>query len=329
MVSRFDMKETIGALIISVDGLELTSEDKEILNHPLVGGVILFARNYASKRQLTALCQDIRRSRKHPALIMVDQEGGRVQRFKGDFTTLPPMGRFGELFTANPALACREAAECGALMASELISAGVDLSLAPVLDVNRNLNTVIGDRAFHTDAETVTQLAIAFMRGMKQAGMPSVGKHFPGHGSVTVDSHIGLPVDQRTLADIAASDLEPFVGLIKAGIPAIMAAHILFPAVDDKPVGFSARWLKDILRGQLGFEGVIISDDLNMEGANISTNYADRVAAAKEAGCDVLLLCNQRPGVIQALDRLPWQAYQLNKRQWSALLPNQFAHQAG
>lgn len=323
------MNDTIGALIISLDGLELTSEDKEILNHPLVGGVILFARNYASKRQLTALCQAIRDSRKQPALIMVDQEGGRVQRFKGDFSTLPPMGRFGELFTANPALACQEASACGALMASELLSAGVDLSLAPVLDVNRRLNTVIGDRAFHTDADTVATLSIAFMQGMKRAGMASVGKHFPGHGSVAVDSHIGLPVDLRTFAEVAASDLQPFVELIKAGIPAIMAAHILFPAVDDKPVGFSARWLKDILRGQLGFKGMIISDDLNMEGANISTNYADRAAAAKEAGCDVLLLCNQRPGVIQALDHLPWQAYQLHKHQWSMLLPNQFAHQAG
>ncbi len=316
------MTDKIGSLVISVDGIRLTSEDKEIINHPLVGGVILFTRNYESRQQLEELCRDIRQSRTQPVLIMVDQEGGRVQRFKGGFTSLPAMGRFGELYETDPELARRHARECGTLMADELLSAGVDLSLAPVLDVNRHLNRVIGDRAFHTDPESVIQLSIAFMQGMKQAGMSSVGKHFPGHGSVAVDSHVELPVDKRPLAEIEAFDLQPFAALVKAGIPAMMAAHIVFPEVDTRPVGFSSIWLKEILRKRLGFTGIIVSDDLNMEGANISSNYADRVAAAAEAGCDLLLVCNNRHGVVQVLDNLPWQAHQLSMRQWAMLLPN-------
>lgn len=319
------MTNKIGALVVDVAGKDLAAEDKELLAHPLVGGVILFARNYESYRQLQNLCQQIRATRRMPLIIMVDQEGGRVQRFINEFTRLPYMAVFGKMYAEDPIVACQRASDCAWLMATELLAAGVDLSLAPVLDLNKNISNVIGDRAFAANPAIVIELASAFMRGMREAGMAATGKHFPGHGSINVDSHVAIPVDQRSLSAIMQEDIVPFAGLIAAGISAMMAAHIIFPQIDKQAVGFSRIWLHDILRIKLGFNGVIFSDDLNMEGANISAHYADRVVAAREAGCDFALLCNNRDGVIQVLDNLTYESHQLDQTKWG-ILQGQFSH---
>lgn len=313
------MATKIGSLIIDLKDKELVDEERDLLSHPLVGGVILFSRNYDSREQLIRLCQAIRKTRKEPLLIMVDQEGGRVQRFIADFTRLSPMALFGRLAERDSNRACQLAKNCGWLMATELLSAGVDMSLAPILDLNKGISGVIGDRAFHADPHQVIELADAFIKGMKEAGMAATGKHFPGHGSIAPDSHVAMPVDERSLPEIEREDLIPFVGLIKRDIPALMAAHITFPKIDKFAVGFSTIWLKTILREQLGFKGVILSDDLNMEGANISSNYAERVIASREAGCDFALLCNNRSGVIQALDHVPVKPHQVEQEKWGAL----------
>jgi beta-N-acetylhexosaminidase len=313
------MADTLGSLIIDLEGIELKREEKELLTHPLVGGIVLFARNYESPLQLQRLCRAVRAARTTPLLIMVDQEGGRVQRFLNEFTRLPYLSLFGKMYLKNPELALQMAKESAWLMATELLSVGVDLSLAPVLDLNKNISSVIGERAFHASPTIVSQLAKAYMQGMREAGMAATGKHFPGHGSIVLDSHIAIPVDERDLDTILKEDMQPFIELINAGIPSVMAAHIIFPAVDNLPVGYSARWLKEILRTKLGFAGIIQSDDLSMEGANISSNYADRVLAAREAGCDLTLLCNNRKGVIQAIDSLDYQAHLINKEKWGVL----------
>lgn len=290
------------SLIVDISGFELNAEDKEILEHPLVGGIILFSRNYETVSQLKSLCKSIRKLR--PLLISVDQEGGRVQRFQKDFTRLPPMGDIGKLFEKTPEKASQWARQSGECMARELLEVGVQLSFAPVLDLNKELNTVIGDRSFHADPFIVTELAKAWMQGMHKAGMKAIGKHFPGHGSVTLDSHFTMPIDERDLAKITQNDLIPFIELIRAGINGIMPAHILFPKIDTKPVGFSKIWLREILRKQLKFTGLIFSDDLNMKGATGAGSYADRAHSALEAGCDKVLLCNNRSGVIEILDQL-------------------------
>ncbi len=298
------MSDKIGSLVIDVSGHHLSPEDKEILQHPMIGGMILFAHNYDSRQQMSALCQAMRAARKKPMLIMVDQEGGRVQRFISEFTRLPFMSVFGEYFDQDEALACDMAKDCGWLMATELLSIGIDISLAPVLDLNKGISSIIGKRAFHANPATVTKLASAFIHGMHEAGMASTGKHFPGHGSIQLDSHLARPVDERTLEELRDDDLLPFTGLINAGIKAIMASHIIFPAADSLPVSYSRQWLTNILREKMKFNGVILSDDLNMEGANISPHFADRVKTAKEAGCDFVLLCNNREAVISVLDNL-------------------------
>lgn len=313
------MTREIGALIIDVQDYVLTAEERELLAHPAVGGIILFTRNYQSRIQLIELCRQIRATRAQPLLIMVDQEGGRVQRFIPEFTRLPPLAHFGELYEQNTQAACSAAEKGGYLMASELRAVGIDISLAPVLDLQKGVNSMIGDRALHAQAAVVSTLATAFMRGMQRAGMAATGKHFPGHGSVGLDSHQALPCDERPLEIMMQDDLLPFIHLIKQGLPAVMAAHIVFPEVDPNPVGFSAVWLQDILRKRLGFTGTILSDDLNMQGANISTNYADRVVAARSAGCDFALLCNNRAGVLQVLNNLPHQAHQVSPEKWRNL----------
>ncbi len=313
------MTQSLGALVIDIEGKALSEEDKEILVHPLVGGVVLFSRNYESRQQLTDLCSRIRSVRDSSLLIMVDQEGGRVQRFIQDFTRLPAMASLGQLYDEDVARALLLAENVGWLMAEELLSAGVDLSLAPVLDLNKQMSDVIGTRAFHADHQAVVQLATAYIKGMHQAGMASTGKHFPGHGAVLVDSHWGVPIDNRTLSEIRQDDMIPFIQLIQAGITAIMPAHIIFPEVDENPVGFSSVWLQTILRKQLNFSGVIVSDDLHMEGANISENYADRVQAARMAGCDFTLLCNNRSGVIQVLDHLSERHHRVSEEKWRLL----------
>lgn len=313
------MTEKIGCFIMDLKGTQLDPDESEWLAHPLVGGVILFARNYSSRSQLNSLCQSIRAARRTPLLIMVDQEGGRVQRFIKEFTRLPELGSFGKLYATDPTLALEQARAVGKIMASELLAEGVDLSLAPVLDLDKGKNPAIGNRAFDAHPAIVIELAKTFMAGMHQAGMGAVGKHFPGHGEVAVDSHIALPIDTRTLAEIEQTDLLPFSGMIKSGLRAVMAAHIIYPEVDALPVGFSSVWLQTILRQQLGFTGTIFSDDLSMEGANISDNYADRVASARAAGCDFTLLCNQPTAISQVLDQLQAAHHQVSYEKWGHL----------
>lgn len=313
------MTDKIGALIIDLQGLQLSPEEKELLAHPIVGGVILFTRNYDNKAQLAELCRDIRAARSLPLLIMADQEGGRVQRFRHQFYPLPNLTFFGEWYDRNPTVAVDLAKTTGWLMASELMNAGLDLSLAPVVDLNKGLSSVIGDRAFHKNTEVVYRLASAYIQGMREAGMTATLKHFPGHGSVIPDSHLDLPVDERDLQTIMDDDLQPFLHLVRDGIHAVMAAHIQFPRIDSKQVSFSRIWLQEILRDRLGFNGAILSDDLNMRGADISVDYSDRVLAAREAGCDFALVCNNRNGAIQTIDRLPHAKHQVPADKWRAL----------
>lgn len=300
------MTQSTGPVILDLLGPELSAEEREILQHPLVGGVILFTRNYADPEQITQLCKEIRAARPSPLLITVDQEGGVVQRFRENFTRLPPMGDLGKLHDESPLASIKLAEECGWLMAAEILSVGIDLSFAPVLDLDKGLNTATGGgRPFHREPNTIITLAKAFIRGMKKAGMKATGKHFPGHGSVTVDSHLEMPVDNRKLDTVINEDLIPFKELMHTDLDAIMSAHILFPAIDDRPVGFSPKWLTDILRKEFKFTGIIFSDDLNMKGAGFGGDYSERARAALEAGCDLVLICNNREGAINILDRLP------------------------
>jgi beta-N-acetylhexosaminidase len=298
------MSLSIGPVILDLLGPELDHEEREILHHPLVGGIILFARNYADPKQVTELCSEIRRATARPILIMVDQEGGRVQRFRHGFAKLPAMGELGQFHAENPKEALQLAETSGWLMAAELLAVGVDISLAPVLDLNKKLNAVVGDRSFSQDPHIVITLAKQLIKGMKKAGMAAVGKHFPGHGSVALDSHLALPIDERSYAEIEQSDLIPFAELISSGINGIMPAHIRFPKVDDNPVGFSKHWLQTILRKQLHFSGVIFSDDLSMKGSEFAGDYTQRAKTALDAGCDFILACNNRKGAIQIIDNL-------------------------
>ena len=311
---------SIGPVIVDLIGPELSSEEHELLQHPLVGGVILFTRHYQSPSQITELCKSIRAARSRPILITVDHEGGRVQRFREGFTRIPNMGHLGKLYETSQDTAIKLAETCGWLIASELLSVSIDLSFTPVLDLNIKNNPAIGDRSFHSTPEIVIELASALIRGLHSAGMIATGKHFPGHGSVTVDSHLGLPIDTRSFDEIKKADMQPFAKLIQTGIDAIMPAHILFPAVDNQPVGFSKYWLQEILRSQLKFSGIIFSDDLNMKGADVpSGGYANRARAALEAGCDMVLICNNRPGALEILNQLPPDRYQVTNEKFKKL----------
>ncbi len=291
-----------GALMLDLVGLELDNEEKEILQHPHVGGLIFFARNYSAPEQLQALVKSVRAVRPE-IIIAVDQEGGRVQRFRDGFVKLPPMQAFGDIFSHNPIKARELAYQCGWLMAAEVLAVGVDMSFAPILDVDCGLSKVIGNRSFHSDPEVAVALLHEFIRGMHEAGMAATGKHFPGHGSVEADSHVAIPIDNRSFAEISALDLIPFKALSNQ-LQGIMPAHVIYPEVDSKPAGFSPIWLQDVLRQSLGFNGVIFSDDLSMEGAGVVGGYADRADAALEAGCDMVLACNHRAGAIQILEYL-------------------------
>lgn len=298
------METGLGPVMLDLQGPELLVEEREVLRHPAAGGVILFTRNYADPKQLEILVAEIHAVREPPLLVAVDHEGGRVQRFRAGFTPLPPCAVFGDFYDREPAEAVREARECGWLMAAELRALGVDLSFAPVLDLETGLSDVIRDRAFHREPEAIVRLAGAYVEGMHEAGMAAVGKHFPGHGSVAGDSHHELPVDERPYAAIRSRDLVPFEGLIKAGLPGIMPAHVVYPAVDAQPAGFSRTWLQEVLRGRLGFEGCIFSDDLGMAGAEAGGSFADRGWLALEAGCDMLLVCNRPEGARELIDAL-------------------------
>ncbi|HWK49083.1 MAG TPA: beta-N-acetylhexosaminidase [Steroidobacter sp.] len=294
---------TLGPLMIDVQGKALTEEDRELLAHPLVGAVILFTRNFESVEQLQQLVADIRAARSPPLLVTVDHEGGRVQRFRSGFTVLPSMRIIGRQYDLDPVAGRLLARQCGWLMAAELRAVGIDMSFAPCVDLDYGASSVIGDRAFHRDPRVVSELAIAFMGGMREAGMAACAKHYPGHGFVVPDSHVAMPVDRRPLVDME-EDLTPYRRLIDNGVAAVMAAHVVFTEVDDKPAGFSRRWLQSELRGRLGFDGAIFTDDLSMAGAKAIGDMPARAKAALAAGCDVLSLCNDRQGVLQVIDSL-------------------------
>ncbi len=278
--------------MLDVAGTQLTAEDRKRLLHPLVGGVILFSRNFESCTRLQQLTAEIHALRSPSLIIAVDHEGGRVQRFHDGFTRLPPMRELGLIWDRDRRHAAALAHEVGFILAAELRVHGVDLSFAPVLDVDFGNSSVIGDRAFHSRADAIAELATALMHGLRDGGMAAVGKHFPGHGHVSADSHHEVPVDERPYADIESEDLVPFRQLIDSGMGGIMPAHVIYPRVDPAPAGFSEKWLKRILRGDLGFDGVIFSDDLSMEGASVAGNVVARGEAALKAGCDMVLVCN-------------------------------------
>lgn len=294
---------TTGALMLDLDGLELMPEERQLLAHPEVGGLILFARNYESPDQLKNLMGQIREVRPD-LLVAIDQEGGRVQRIRTGATRLPPMAFLGALWRVEPEQAVAESRELGWLMAAELRAFDIDFSFAPVLDLDWSRSGVIGDRAFADTAEAVGILATAFMQGMHEAGMAATGKHFPGHGWVRADSHLEIPVDERTLEQIEADDLRPFARLIDAGLDAIMPAHVIYSSVSPDPAGFSEYWLRDCLRRRLDFDGVIFSDDLNMEGARAAGGFAESAERALLAGCDMVLACNNRAGALDVLEYL-------------------------
>ncbi len=291
----------IAPVMIDLEGLELQTEEKELLGHPLTGGLIFFSRNYASVEQLKQLITDIRStvsSANKDILIAVDHEGGRVQRFRSDFTQLPAIAKLSE--SDDPA---QNAFSHAWLMAAEVRAMDIDFSFAPVLDINYGVSGVIGDRSFNRDPNVISALAIEYIKGMREAGMASTGKHFPGHGAVIEDSHHEIPVDRRSKEEIWQQDIIPFSNLIKQGLDAVMPAHVIYSALDDKPAGFSSFWLQNILRGELQFDGVIFSDDLSMEGASVAGDFASRAEAAITAGCDMALVCNNREGAIQVLDK--------------------------
>lgn len=294
--------QPLGPVMLDVVGKSLSDDDLRRLYHPLTGGVILFARNYESRAQITALCAAIHHARPG-MLIAVDHEGGRVQRFRSDgFTRLPAMRALGQLWDRDVLQSCKVATALGYVLAAELRACGVDLSFTPVLDLDYGPSEVIGDRAFHRDPRVVTMLAKSINHGLLQAGMANCGKHFPGHGFVAADSHIAIPVDERDPKDILKEDAAPY-GWLGMSLSAVMPAHVIYPFFDSQPAGFSRKWLS-LLRDELGFEGVIFSDDLSMEGASVAGNVVQGAHAALSAGCDMVLVCNSPDKADQLLEGL-------------------------
>jgi len=322
-------------VVLDVAGLTLDADDRRRLRHPLTGGLILFARNWRDRRQLTELTAEAKTLRPD-LLICVDHEGGRVQRFRSDgFTVLPPMRALGELWMRDAMHATDVATAVGTVLGAELRACGVDLSFAPVLDLDHGGSTVIGDRAFHRDPRVVGLLAKSLMHGLLRAGMANCGKHFPGHGHVAADSHVDLPVDRRSLKALLADDAAPYEWL-STSLTSVMPAHVVYPRIDGRPAGFSRRWLQEILRGRLHFDGAIFSDDLSMAGARRldgrELSYTDAAVAALQAGCDMVLLCNQSiaggaavdellDGLADALAEGRWQAGQASEARRLSLLP--------
>lgn len=334
-------------LIIDIAGTTLSAVDRKRLKNPLVGGMILFARNWQDRAQLTALCRDIKKVRRD-LLICVDHEGGRVQRFKTDgFTHLPPMRALGEMWMAEPKAnrhagpmdATNAATACGYVLGAELRACGVDMSFTPVIDLDYGESSVIGDRAFARDPRVVSLLAKSLMHGLLKSGMANCGKHFPGHGFVKADSHFDIPVDKRSLKAILADDAAPYRWL-NTSMTSVMPAHVIYPKVDSRPAGFSSRWLNDILRGQMGFDGAVFSDDLSMAGARLidgkQVSYTHAAVTALNAGCDLVLLCNQSmatsegggkdvdrliEGMTEALLKGEWHLNEASEDRRLALLP--------
>jgi len=303
----------MGPLMLDLDGCAVSADEKDILDHPLVGGVILFSRNYQEHGQLQELVRQIREYSRNRVLIAVDHEGGRVQRFRQDFSAIPAMGRIYNQAGQDLDKASNYAHQLGWLMAAEVLALDIDFSFAPVLDIH-GISEVIGDRSFHSKPEVIIQLAGQFIQGMHKAGMKATGKHFPGHGNVKEDSHIAMPVDKRNPEEIFNYDMRIFEQLHQqALLDAVMPAHVIYPQVDKYPAGFSKIWMRDILRNKMNFDGVIFSDDLAMQGAAHIGNFADRAELALGAGCDMALVCNHREGAIQVLDALPI-SYQASSR---------------
>lgn len=298
----------LGPVMLDIAGTELTQIDIDRLSHPLVGGVILFTRNYSNVEQLSQLTQHIHALRTPPLLIAVDHEGGRVQRFILGFTKLPAMRELGLIWNQQPELARHLAFQVGYVLAAELNACGIDFSFTPVLDIDHGTSSVIGDRAFHDDPDVVTNLAQCVTQGLKKGGMLAVAKHFPGHGYIQADSHLQACVDDRPLDDIDKIDLVPFRRMVDYGVSGIMVAHVIFPKVDQKPAGFSTVWLQQVLRTELQFDGCIFTDDLSMRGAEVEycETMLQRAQAALSAGCDMILVCNNTDGVDEVLQALQW-----------------------
>lgn len=310
----------LGPVVLDIEGCTLTAQDRERLRHPLVGMVILFSRNYESPQQLRELTHEIHALRSPQLLIAVDHEGGRVQRFRQNFTAIPPMAALGRLWQRDVLQSCRAALSAGYVMAAELRAHGVDLTFAPVLDLDWGRSGVIGDRAFHADARCVTMLANHLCHGMTLAGMSNCGKHFPGHGWAEADSHHAIPNDERSLAALLEADAAPY-GWLGAGLASVMPAHVVYPQVDAMPAGFSRRWIQDILRKQLGFTGAVFSDDLTMEGARVAGSVTDCAQAALDAGCDFILVCNNPRAADEVLNHVQWRSTPAFAQRCARLVP--------
>jgi beta-N-acetylhexosaminidase len=290
--------------VIDVVGPALTDEDRARLRHPAAGAVILFARNYENPEQLKLLVQDIEKLREPALLLCVDHEGGRVQRFREGFTAIPPMRELGRLWDRDREVAKEAARSAAYIIGAELGAHGVDFSFAPVLDLDYGSSSVIGDRALHFDPNAVGALAAAIVQGFADAGMPAVGKHFPGHGFAAADSHVAVPRDERPFSEILKKDLAPYRPAFAAGLAAVMPAHVIYTQCDAEPAGYSRYWLQEVLRGKLAFQGLVFSDDLSMEGASTAGGIPERARAALAAGCDMVLLCNDPEGQNKLLDSL-------------------------
>lgn len=307
----------MGPLMLDLSGCELTPDEKELLDHPLVGGIILFTRNYHDQKQLKELVEQVRLVTRNNVIIATDHEGGRVQRFREDFSLIPPMGKIYQQAEHNMPLAEANCEQFGWLMAAELLAFDIDISFAPVLDIH-GVSEVIGDRSFHHEPEVIVPLASQFIKGMHRAGMCATGKHFPGHGNVKEDSHIAMPVDNRSEREIVNHDMRIFKEINQQGLlDAVMPAHVVYPQVDELPAGFSRVWIEQYLRQKMQFDGVVFSDDLSMHGASQIGNIAQRAEAALSAGCDMVLVCNNPNGAAQVIDSIPTDAFidhPLNRR---------------